>query len=190
MKLRSDNIEIYEFPLLESSRLILRNFTQSDKEDLFKLRSDDEVMRYMDTSKMKNIEEAEKFINQILNSFITKNGISWAITEKQIKLFIGYCGFWKILWPVKKAEIGYAIIPGFWNKGFILEALTTILNYGFEVLQFVEVIANLNPNNLRSINLLEKIGFTKKEFLKENFFYNGKFVDTLVFSLKKNEFHI
>ncbi len=185
----SNNSVFKKFPILESDRLLLRHFTVKDKKDLFNIRSDDEAMRFMDTNKMKSIKDAEDFIITIINSYRQKSGINWAIVEKQSSSFIGYCGFWRIFWEDRSAEIGYALNPLFWNKGLMAEALVLIIKFGFDILNFTTIIANLNPDNVRSIKLLEKVGFKKEAFLKENYLFNEKYVDTLVYGLIKEEFH-
>lgn len=183
-----NNSVFKKFPIMESDRLLLRSFTLKDKEDLFKIRSDDDVMRFMDTNKMKSIKDAEEFIITIINSYRKKCGITWAIVEKQSGSFIGYCGFWRIFWDDQCAEIGYALNPLFWNKGLMKDALTTVIKFGFGVFNFTKIFANLNPDNARSIKLLENVGFKKKVYLKEDYLFNEKYVDTVVYNLVKENF--
>ena len=67
------------------------------------------------------------------------------------------------------------------------EPITVVLEYGFNVMKLHSVEALVNPNNIASIRLLEKNGFIREAYFKENYFYNGRFLDTAVYSLLTSE---
>jgi ribosomal-protein-alanine N-acetyltransferase len=69
------------------------------------------------------------------------------------------------------------------GKGIMQEALSAVLNYGFELLKLHSVEANVNPNNVSSIKLLERNGFVREAYFKENYYYNNQFLDTAIYSL-------
>jgi ribosomal-protein-alanine N-acetyltransferase len=91
-----DNI-FKSFPVLESERLIFREFVASDAEDLFFIRSNDQIMEYMDTDKHSSIMESDSLILQIKQSFKNMTGINWAIVEKSSNKVIGYFGYWRLM---------------------------------------------------------------------------------------------
>ncbi|MGE5859464.1 MAG: GNAT family N-acetyltransferase, partial [Ignavibacteria bacterium] len=62
------------------------------------------------------------------------------------------------------------------------------LNYGFKVMNLHSIEANVNPDNKASIRLLERNNFTREAYFKENYFYNGKFLDSAIYSLLISEF--
>ena len=63
------------------------------------------------------------------------------------------------------------------------EAMDIVLDYGINIMQLHSIEANVDPGNTASIKLLEKKGFVKEAHFKENLFYNGKFLDTAIYSL-------
>jgi [ribosomal protein S5]-alanine N-acetyltransferase len=176
------------FPELECERLLFRQFRISDAKELFELRSNDEVMRFMDTTKFKSIQDAEKMINNVLDDYKNQKGINWAIIETSTNAFIGYFGFWKMMPEHCRGEIGYALNAGSWGKGYMTETLRVMMRFGFDSIKLHSVEANVNPENINSIKLLEKTGFSKEAHFKENYLFNGKFLDSIIYSLLERNF--
>jgi len=73
--------------------------------------------------------------------------------------------------------------PDFHGRGFMSEAMDVVLEYGFNKMKLHSIEAHVHPDNNASINLLQKKGFMKEAFFKENVFFNGKFSDTAVYSI-------
>jgi [ribosomal protein S5]-alanine N-acetyltransferase len=176
-----------EFPLLESKRLIFRNFLWTDVQKLYEIRSNEKVMNYMDTVKHQTIQDAISLINHINKSFAEKNGVNWAIVEKSSNLFIGYFGFWRMMKDHCRAEVGYALSPEFWGQGYMLETMNTLIDFGFNQLKLHSIEANVNPNNVNSIKLLEKSGFKKEAHFRENYFFEGRFIDSAIYCLLESD---
>jgi ribosomal-protein-alanine N-acetyltransferase len=176
------------FPEFESRRLSFRQLMAFDAQDLFEIRSDDEVMRFMDIKKFESINDAVKMINSVSDDYANQKGISWAIVEKGSSKLAGYFGFWRMIPEHCRAEIGYALKRNFWGKGIMAETLSAMMEYGFEKINLHSVEANVNPENINSIKLLEKTGFKKEAYFKENYLFNGKFLDSVIYSLLENEF--
>jgi len=182
------NKSIFEvFPILESERLLFREMSLSDSKDLFLIRSNDDVMRFMDTCKMESINDSEELIQFCSETYKTGNGINWVIIEKCSNNFIGYFGFWRIIKEHCRAEIGYALNQRYWGLGYMTECLKTMMKFGLKELQLHSVEANVNPHNEKSIKLLEKIGFQKEAYLRESFLYDNKFLDTVTYSLLEKD---
>ena len=187
------NIEInknvfVKFPELESERLHFRKILLSDSEKLFLIRSNDQVMKFMDTKKLGSINEAEKMIGAIEESFSNRTGINWGIVEKHSNKFIGYFGFWRIIEQHCRAEIGFALAPQYWGKGYMQECLTTMINFGFNNLHLHSLEANVNPSNEKSLKVLEKVGFKREAYFHENFLFNNNFYDSIICSLLEKDF--
>jgi ribosomal-protein-alanine N-acetyltransferase len=176
-----------KFPVFESERLLYRKLLKSNAKDLFAIRSDDETMKYMDTLEMKTIKEAKAFIASVKDAYKEKQGITWAIIEKSANIFIGHFGFWKLKPEHCRAEIGYALNRKFWGKGFMSETLNAMVNFGFNELKLHSIEANVNPNNKRSIKLLEKAGFKKEAYFKEDYLFNGTYLDSEIYSLLETD---
>ena len=167
------------FPLLSTERLNLRQVTKNDINEIFQLRSDTNVMQYIDRPMAKTTEDAFRFIERIENGIVQNEGITWAITLKANDALIGTIGFHKIEKENYRAEIGYMLMSNFHKKGIMQEAIISALDYGFNVMKLHSVEALINPANEASAKLLERNGFIREAYFKENYYYNGKFLDTI-----------
>jgi ribosomal-protein-alanine N-acetyltransferase len=183
------NENIFEhFPSLESERLIFREFHKDDSSSLFMIRSNERAIQFMDTIRHVKIEESEILISNIISSYLGKTGITWAVIEKFTGEFIGYIGFWRLIREHCRAEIGYALMPEYWGRGYMSEALHMILEFGFNVMKVHSVEANVNPFNERSIRVLEKTGFKREAWFRENFLFNNQFLDSFIYSILETDF--
>lgn len=183
------NKEVFDqFPELESRRLKYRQMRAADSQALFAIRSSMEVMKYMGREEMKCIAESEHLITSIAKSFQLGAAISWAIIEKSTNVFIGYFGYWRIEAHHCRGEIGYALDPNYWRKGYMKETACELIKYGFNKIRLHSIEANVDPNNLPSIKLLERLGFRKEAYFRENFLFRGEFVDSAVYSLLERDF--
>lgn len=172
------------FPELQTERLVLRRIRNSDAPAILSMRSDEQVMQYIDKEPMKDITEALALIQLINDNVDKNNGINWAIAfADDPDTQIGTIGFWRIIHPHYRAELGYMLHKDHWNKGIIQEAVLTVIGYGFETLRLHSIEAHINPGNLASARILEKAGFTREAYFREDFYYKGEFRDTAIYSL-------
>lgn len=176
-------INLKPFPVITTERLILRRIAPDDKEEIYKIRSNKILMQYIDRPLAVSMADAVALIDKINISFEKNEGITWAVSLKNDPKLIGTIGFWRIDKEHHRAEIGYLLQEAFQGKGIMKEAIKAALQYGFTKLRFHSVEANVNPANTASIKLLEQLQFIKEAHFKENFFYNGRFWDTLVYSV-------
>lgn len=173
------------FPALETSRLRLREITQGDAEDIFACFSNDKVTRYYGQETLQQIEQAVSFVEFFSRSLIEKRGMRWGIERKDTKGIIGTIGY--NAWSPKhnRAEIGYEIHPDQWGKGYASEAMSKVLEYGFDVLKLTRVGAIVFIDNGASIHLLNKMGFQREGILRSYMVQNGVSHDTYAYSLLK-----
>lgn len=176
------SLDFSAFPVLETERLLLRAETNADIPALFKMRSDPEMRRYSDRDPAKSIDEIVELMKLIRAGIEGNSAISWAITLKGSDEMIGNISFWKIDKDHHRAELGYMLWKDFWKRGIMSEALEIVLDYGFSKMKLHSAEAQVNPNNAASIALLEKFGFVREAYFRENFHYNGKFLDSAVYS--------
>ena len=181
------NINFNPFPIINTERLLLRQVDKTDVNEIFFLRSDEIIMKYLDKAPAKNLDDAYKFIQLISDNEKNNIDITWAIALKGNPKLLGTICFWNIQKEHYRAEIGYVLHPEHWGRGLMQEAITAVLKYGFNIMNLHSVEAQVNPNNTSSIKLLEKNGFIREAYFKENYFYDGKFLDTAVYSLLTSE---
>ena len=174
------------FPELRTKRLLLRRLKNTDANEMFFLRSNENVMRYIGREPTKTIAGAEEFINKINKNIDENDAILWGITLlNDPSTIIGTICFWNIKKEHYRSEIGYVLHPDHWGKGIMKEAINSVVEFGFSVLGLHSVEAQLNPENLASSYVLERTGFIKEGYLREDFYFNGKFSDTAIYSRLK-----
>ncbi len=171
------------FPELFTERLSLRQITHDDVNEIFFLRADEQVMQYIDRPRAAMIEDANRFIEMVNDATFNNTDVTWGICTKNDNRVIGYLGFWRIKPDHHRAEIGYALHPDWHRKGVASEAVKAVLDYGFTVMNLHSVEACVNPANNASIRLLERHGFVREAYFKEDYYYNGRFLDSAIYSL-------
>ena len=175
------------FPELKTQRLLLRRLEKTDANEMFFLRSNENVLRYLGKEPSKTIAEAEEFISKINKAVDENESILWGITFlSDPSVVIGTICLWNFQKENYRCEIGYLLHPDHWRKGIMKEAIKAVVDYGFQVLGLHSIEAMLSPENIASSSVLESTGFVKEGHLKESFYFNGKFTDTAIYSrLKK-----
>lgn len=177
------DINFTPFPNLETERLYLRRVKKEDVNEIFALRSDKETMKYIPRPLVKTIEDAMAHIAMIDEKIENNEGINWAITLKNNPKLIGIIGHYRIKPENFRAEIGYMLHPAHHGKGIIAEAIKETVKYGFEIMGLHSIEAIIDPGNFASEKVLQKSGFVKEAHLKENEYYEGRFLDTVIYSI-------
>ncbi|HTL81157.1 MAG TPA: GNAT family protein [Bacteroidia bacterium] len=176
------------FPVLETPRLLLRRMTNDDAPAHFLTRTDPEGMKYLDREMAKDVSEIHDMVKLIDNNLANNLAINWAMEIKETGEFIGSMGYYRNDFNNHRGEIGYQIARRFWRKGYSSEAMQAILSYGFEVIGFHSVMADINPANDASRALLEKFGFRQEAYFRQNHYFKGKFGDSAIYCLLQSEF--
>jgi len=171
------------FPDLATPRLNLRRINDEDVNEVFFLRSDKQMLQFLDRAPAKSILEAVAWIRMINEGIENDQFIAWGLALKENPALIGTITFWNIKKEHYRAEIGYQLNSKYQGQGLMQEAVTAILDYGFKTIKLHSVEANVNPENLASIKLLERNNFVREAYHKENYYFDGKFLDSAIYSL-------
>ncbi len=175
-------IDFRPFPLITTERLLLRQLVPGDAEDLHDLRSNKRVRKYLDRPK-ESLAEVRYFMERLDKAWADNQSIIWAITPKKGHRLIGAICYFNISTEHHRAEIGYMLLPTYQGKGIMSEALNAVVKYGFETMKLHSMEANVNPANEASIKLLERRGFVREAYFRQNYFFEGKFLDSAIYSL-------
>ncbi len=173
------------FPDLETERLLLRRVSKNDAYEIMQLRGNAETMKYIPRPLVKNIEDALVHVALINEKNDANEGINWAITIKNNPKLIGIIGHYKIQKENFRTEIGYMLLPEFHNRGIVSEAIRKVVDYGFDVMNLHSIEAVIDPRNFASEKVLQKNNFVKEAHFIENEFAQGKFWDSVIYSLLK-----
>jgi len=152
--------------IMETERLMLREFRNSDAKFIIELLNSP---GWLDFIGNRNVHTTEEAINYIENGAITKNrfkGFGLSLVEnKKDKLAIGMCGLVKRDY-MEHPDLGFAFLPDAMKKGYAFEIAEATLRYCREVLNIQQVCAITSPENKRSIRLLEKLGMFTNQTIK------------------------
>lgn len=182
------NASIFEtFPLIQTDRITLRDLRLSDAAEIYDMRSNGRVNQFIARESMRELEDAEQLIQRTKNAFALKKGIAWAGILRDTNKIIGTCGFNTIDHENLHAEIGGELSVDYWGKNIAQEAVSTIVNFGFQNLHLHSIEAKVSPGNRGAIHILESLGFQKEGHFTDRIFFNGMFYDMAVFTLIANK---
>ena len=155
------------FPILRTGKLTLRQLVSSDDNEIFALRSNENVNKYLDRKPSKSIDDAKTFIQTINENIKSNNSIYWAITLNGTNKLIGTICLFDFSADNLKAEIGYELLPEFQGKGIMQEAISKVIDFGIQHIGLNSIEAYTHSENQSSTRLLEKFNF-KKHFVDGN----------------------
>ncbi|WP_166727593.1 GNAT family N-acetyltransferase [Mucilaginibacter gilvus] len=177
------DVNLQPFPILSTPRLTLRAVNFGDAEAIFAMRTDAEVLKYIDIERPKSIEAVIDWIKMTHEIHKKNDGVLWGITLKGSEEMLGSIGFWNMDKANHRTETGYMLATAWQGKGIMQEALTEAIKYAFETIGLHSIQANINPANKASMNLLERTGFVREAYFRENYYYKDKFLNSAVYSL-------
>lgn len=175
---------------IETDRLLLRPVRMEDADFIFQYRSNAEVNRYQGWIPT-TIEDVHHFIANKVSPEINLpcKWFQFAIIKKQGNEVIGDIGVYFPATDLFQVEIGCTLNQKHHGRGYATEALKFTIDYLFSELGKRRIVASIDPRNLPSISLFERLGFRKEAHFKESLFINGEWVDDLVFALLKDEWN-
>ncbi len=152
--------------MFETERLVLRPFEEKDVDEIYAMRRDADVMRFI--REPQNRAESINWIKLVSSRWQREKIGFCAMLEKGSGAFVGWCGIWQLK-ETGELEVGYAIARQFWGEGFAVEGGRKMLQYAFETLRPEKIAAVAEPENRASRRVMEKLGM--------QFDYTGIFYD-------------
>jgi len=144
--------------VLETSRLILRRFVETDAREMFDVLGNSEVMRFSLNGPY-SFQKTEQFIARCIEGYEKHGAGLFAVCHKGDAKVIGYCGFYLLtIDGAEEVEIGYRLHPAYWGRGLATEASLAVRDFGFEKLGFERLISCIEEENTASIRVAEKSG--------------------------------
>lgn len=151
---------------IETARLYLRQFTPDDLDELYRIYSDAEVMKYVSEG-VRNREETAADLFQIVADWEKHAFGLWAVVNKQNNQLIGDGGL-RFLGKTPEVEVGYVLAKAYWGKGLASEVAAASLKYGFEVLKLEKIGAVAHTENIASRRVMEKVGMRYQHNLDDS----------------------
>jgi RimJ/RimL family protein N-acetyltransferase len=170
-----------KIPEIKTKRLRLRAFTPDDLDDLYLVFGDAEVMTYITGGKPRTREATETGLLRTIEGWHNRGFGLWAVVEKDKGRVIGYCGL-IFLDDTTEIELAYGLAKSSWGKGFATEAARASLRFGFEELKLERIVAVVNPQNVSSQRVLEKLGM---KYTKNAHHYD---TDLMYYEISKQDY--
>ena len=152
--------------MLETPRLILRPALIEDAENLYRLNSDPEVMRYTGDKKFNSPFEARNLIQERIIPQYTQHRMGRFMAFLKDGTFIGWCGL-KYFPETGEVDLGYRLIQHFWGMGYATESGDRCIDYGFKELKLNRIIGKAMPENVASLKVMQKLGMTFRGYLRD-----------------------
>lgn len=166
-------------PAIETERLLLRMFRPEDLDELARLFSDPDVMRYVGDGRPVNREEAETALQSIIKHWTTQGFGRWAAVDKRTHEFVGFGGLRSLFGT---PELVYHLAKAHWGKGLATELARASLRFGFEERKFARIVAIAKAGNAASIHVMEKIGML---YEMHTSYYN---IDVIQYAITREQF--
>lgn len=144
-------------PEIETARLRLRGFRPDDLDALCRVFGDPVVMKYISGGKPRTREATQEGLLRSIEGWRERGFGLWAVEEKETGRVVGYCGL-IYLDDTPEVEVAYGLAKAAWGRGLAVEAARAALEFGFEELKLERVVAVVNPENVASQRVLEKLG--------------------------------
>lgn len=144
--------------ILRTARLALREVESSDAAFVQELLSSRPFIDNIGDRQVRTLDDAQRYIEQNIRASYRRHGIGmWLVTALESGELLGLCGLLRRD-HLEHPDVGYALLPHAFGRGYATEAAGACLRYGREVLGFGTICAIVAPHNRASIHVLEKLG--------------------------------
>jgi RimJ/RimL family protein N-acetyltransferase len=152
--------------ILQTDRLAIRRMSTDDAEFILGLFNQPSWLHFIGDRGVKTLDDARSYIVNGPVEMYARLGFGFYIVElKDDRVPIGICGLVKREY-LDDVDIGYALLPQYWAKGYAYEASSAVLAYGTGELGLKRIIAITSPDNHRSAKLLEKLGLRYERMVR------------------------
>ena len=152
--------------VLTTERLTLRPLTEDDAGFILKLLNDPSFIRNIGDRKVRTLQDARGYITDGPVASYARNGFGLYLVElTETGTAMGICGLIRRN-TLNDVDIGYAFLPAYWSKGYAFEAALAMKGYARDVLGLKRMVAIVDPQNLSSIRLLEKLDMKFERMVK------------------------
>lgn len=177
----------FEFPNLETERLRLRAMGSDDVDFVQRHFGDAEVCRYLkDAPPVTTRAEAEAIVAAFAPESARLQN-RWVLVRRESGEPIGTVGYHHWYRAYHRSEIGYDLTASAWGQGFMREALTAVIAFGFGPMELNRIEALVHPGNAASLGLLERFRFQREGLLRDLFYLDGVYYDHVLLSLLERE---
>ena len=173
---------------LDTERLLLRAFAETDAEAANVYERDAEVVRYASHG-VRSLDESRAHIRAILDAARAdpRSVYDFAVVRKDDTRLVGRCGFRITSFEQREAMLWYVLDRACWGRGYIVEAARAVLVFGFDALKIHRFFADIDPRNTASLRVAEKLGMRREAHFVENAWVKGEWTDSIIYGLLDRE---
>lgn len=172
------------FPVLKTERLLLRQFADSDLGNVFKGLSHPDIIRYYGV-RFSTLEATKAQMEFFADLEATETGIWWAICSLDNQTFYGAGGLNNLSKEHQKAEIGFWLLPDYWGRGIMAEAMPVICTYGFDHLGLHRIEGFVETENKNCKKAMDKLDFQHEGTMRECEIKDGRFLSLDIYAKLK-----
>ena len=176
------------FPTLKTERLLLRQFVESDLENVFKGLSDPEIIKYYGVS-YQTLDDTKAQLRFFADLEKDNTGIWWAVCSLDNDRFYGAGGLNSLSKEHKKAEIGFWLLKEYWGQGIMTEAIPLICKYGFDHLGLHRIEGFVESENENCKNAMKKLSFKHEGTMTDCEIKNERFISLDIYANIKANNH-
>ena len=152
--------------VIETERLNLRKLSTGDAEFILELLNDPAFLRFIGDKGVRTMADAQIYIESGPLDSYQRHGFGlWLVELRDSKVPIGICGLLKRD-TLPDVDIGFAFLPQFRSRGYAYESASAVADYAMNVIGLKRLVAITNPDNVASMNLLEKIGLRFEKMIR------------------------
>jgi len=173
--------------MIEGKKIRIRALEKTDIEEIMKWINDPEVMKNLLMRYPVSRYQEERWIERALDDSNPKNKV-FAVETKE-GVYLGGIGLHAINWENRNAEVGIVIgKKEYWNKGYGTDAMMALLDFAFHQMNLHRVYLRVFEFNIKGIKSYEKCGFKREGVLRDDYYADGKYHNTIIMGILKAEF--
>lgn len=174
---------------INTERMTLRKFDFSDAKDMLELWiSKPEIQHMYSEPTYNTLEEVNALLNKYIQNYDNNDYYRWAIVDNESNRCIGQIAFYLVDTKNRFAEIEYCISTDYQCRGLMTEAVKSVLKFGFEEIGFHRIQISTKEINTPSRRVIEKSGFKYEGTLRDYFYYDGRYIDRIYYSMLDSEY--
>ena len=183
----SSAYSLFPMPKIETPRLVLRKMTMRDAEDVFAYSRDAQVAKHVLWSAQQNLREAKDFIRLQRSRYRRDEPASWGIILRETGHLVGTIGYMEYNPDHASCELGYSLARPLWNRGYMTEALSAVIDHTFETMDINRIEAQHEVENPASGRVMEKCGMRKEGVLRGRLYNKGRYVDVCLYAILRGD---
>jgi RimJ/RimL family protein N-acetyltransferase len=171
----------------ESERLLIREVEAGDLADLLAINADDAVTQFLPYESWRSLADGVAWFERMKKIAETGTAAQLVIVDKASVRAIGTCLLFRLEAASARAELGYVLGRSRWGRGLMHEALVALISHAFDAQGLRRLEAEVNPLNVASCRLLERLGFTNEGLLRKRWLAKGALYDARFYGLLRDE---